>query len=158
MSGILVVTEQTAGVWNRMSFETLAAGQQLSQTLSKPVSALVMGQGVSVLAVELAAYRLENVVALEHDLLSTYTADATVAALSWLISKLQPEIVLFPHTYRVRDFAPCLAARAGHSLVSDIIGFRVEVGSLLLQRQLFQGKLSADYAASAPGIVFASIQ
>ena len=158
MSGILVVTEQTAGAWNRMSFETVAAGQQLSRTLGKPVCAVVFGQGTGALAAELAGYRFDQVVALDHELLGSYTADAVTGALAWLIARLQPEIVLFPHTYRVRDFAPCLAARAGQTLLSDVIGFQLEDGSLVLQRQLFQGKLNADYAAAGPGAVFASLQ
>lgn len=158
MSGILVVTEQTGGVWNRMSFETLAAGQQLAHTLGKPTYAVVLGQGTGALAAELAGYRLDRVIALEHELLSTYTADGATGALSWLIARIQPDVVLFPHTYQVRDFAPCLAARAGRTLVSDVTGFRVEDGTLVLQRQLFQGKLNADYAASGPGTVFASLQ
>jgi electron transfer flavoprotein alpha subunit len=158
MSGILVVTEQTAGVWNRMSFETLAGGQQLSRTLGKPVCAVVFGQGTGALAAELAGYKLDRVIALDHDLLGSYTADAATGALSWLIARWQPEIVLFPHTYRVRDFAPCLAARAGQPLMSDVIGFRVEDGSLVFQRLLFQGKLNADYAASGQGTIFASLQ
>jgi hypothetical protein len=29
MSGILVITEQTGGAWHRISWETVAAGQQL---------------------------------------------------------------------------------------------------------------------------------
>jgi len=158
MSGILVVTDQAGGVWNRMSFETLAAGQLLSGALGQPVCAVVFGQGAGPLAAELAGYRLEKVIALEHELLGDYTADAATAALSWLIAKLQPGVVLFPHTYRVRDFAPCLAARAGRALVSDVIGLRVEDGSLVLQRQLFQGKLNADYAANGSGPIFVSLQ
>ena len=157
MSGILVVTEQTAGAWNRMSFETLAAGQALSTLMAKPVSAVVFGQGIGVLAAELAQFRLEKVIALEHELLADYTVDAATAALSWLVETQQPDVVLLPHTYRVRDFAPCLAARAGRALISDVIGFRVEDGSLVLQRQLFQGKLSADYDAGAAP-VFVSLQ
>jgi electron transfer flavoprotein alpha subunit len=158
MSGILVVTEQTGGVWNRMSFETLAAGQQLARALDKPACAVVLGQGIGAFAAELAGYRLDRVIALEHELLGSYTADGATSALSWLIGKLQPEVVLFPHTYQVRDFAPCLAARAGQSLLSDVTGFHVEDGVLVLQRQLFQGKLNGDYAASSSSLVFASLQ
>ncbi len=158
MSGILVVTEQTAGVWNRMSFETLAAGQQLARTLGKSASAVVFGSETGPLAAELAGYQLERVIALEHELLGSYTADAATGALSWLIAKLEPDVVLFPHTYRVRDFAPCIAARAGHALVSDVTGFHVESGVLVLERLLFQGKLNADYTSSVLGTVFASVQ
>ena len=43
MSGILVITEQRGGAWNRMSFETLAAGQQLASELGQSASAAVPG-------------------------------------------------------------------------------------------------------------------
>ena len=46
---ILVVMEQRAiqgpPAWNRMSWETLAAGQQLARELHQPVSAAVLGIG-----------------------------------------------------------------------------------------------------------------
>ena len=38
---ILVVLEQQAGQWHRMSWETLAAGQQLGAALGQPVEAAV---------------------------------------------------------------------------------------------------------------------
>ena len=44
MSGVLVVMEQRGGVWNRMSFEALAAGQQLAAKLGVECSAAVLGQ------------------------------------------------------------------------------------------------------------------
>ena len=46
MSGVLVVMEQRVGEWSRMSFETLAAGQQIAKELGVPVSAAVVGQGI----------------------------------------------------------------------------------------------------------------
>ena len=158
MSGILVITEQSGGVWNRMSFETLAAGQQLGAALGEGVTAVVCGQGVSALANELAVWLLSGVCALEHELLAEYTADATTAALTWLIEKLQPAVVLLPHTYRGRDFAPALAARARRALISDATGFHVDGGTLVVQRQLFQGKLNADYVATVGGPLFVSLQ
>ena len=49
MSGVLVVMEQRAGVWNKMSFEALAAGQQLATKLGVGVSAAVVGEGLQTL-------------------------------------------------------------------------------------------------------------
>ena len=51
---ILAVMEQRGGAWNRMSFETLAAAQQLAGELNTPASAAVLGQGIDALAGELA--------------------------------------------------------------------------------------------------------
>lgn len=155
---ILVVLEQQSGQWHRMSWETLAAGQQLGAALGEPVEAAVVGKGIGALANEAASKKLEKVWAVEHDLLDSYTADGYTAVLEQLIQKTQPKLVLFAHTYQVRDFAPKLATRFSQVLVSDTIAVRVEAGALTLVRQFFQGKLSGDVRVSGAGPVFASLQ
>ena len=107
---------------------------------------------------ELADKKLDRVYAVEHPLLATYTADGFTAALEQLIRKLSPSIVLFPHTYQVRDFAPKLATRFDQVLISDVIGLRVEAGAPVFVRQLFQGKLNADVKPGGAEPHFASIQ
>jgi electron transfer flavoprotein alpha subunit len=158
VSGVLVVMEQRQGVWHRMSWETLAAGQQLAAQMGLKAYAAVLGQGIGALADELARKKLDHVHAVEHALLATYTADGFTAALEQLIRKFNPSIVLFPHTYQVRDFAPKLATRFHQVLVSDAVGFRVESGSPVFIRQLFQGKLNADVKLGGAEPHFASIQ
>jgi electron transfer flavoprotein alpha subunit len=155
---ILVVLEQQAGQWHRMSWETLAAAQQLGAALGEPVEAAIAGKGIGALANEAAAKKLAKVWAVEHDLLDSYTADGYTAALEQLVRKTQPKLVLFPHTYQVRDFAPKLATRFSQVLVSDVIAARVESGALTLVRQFFQGKLSGDMRVSGAGPIFASLQ
>jgi len=155
---ILVVMEQRDGEWNRMSWETLAAGQQLAGELGTTVSAAVIGQSVNAAAAELAGNQLATVHAVEHDLLKDYTPDAYASALRQLIAKAAPSLVLFPHTYQVRDFLPKLATSLGKVAVSDVVAHRVEGGRLILVRQLFQGKVNADVRFSADGPNFASLQ
>jgi len=145
--------EQNRGVWHRMSWETLAAGQQLAAQIGQTVSAAVVGQ-----AGELVGKKLDRVYAVEHALLATYTADGFTAALEQLIRKIAPSIVLFPHTYQVRDFAPKLATRFDKVLISDTVGLRVESGAPIFVRQLFQGKLNADVKPGAGEPRFVSIQ
>ena len=100
---ILVVMEQRAvqgpPAWSRMSWETLAAGQQLSGELQQPVSAAVLGQGIESLAAELTGKKLDHVYAVEHDLLKDYTPDTYTAAVRQLVEQTQAGIVIFPHTY-----------------------------------------------------------
>src|ERR1700686_5158661 len=158
MSGVLVIMEQRSGAWNRMSWETLVAGQQLASQTGVAASAAVVGQGIAALADELAHKKLERVYAVSHDLLAAYTADGYTAALEQLIRKAAPSIVLFPHTYQVRDFAPKLATRFGQVLISDAVGFRVESGAPIFVRQLFQGKLNADVQPGGGEPHFASLQ
>ncbi len=122
------------------------------------MEAAVVGNGIGTLANEAAARKLAKVWAVEHELLNSYTADGYTAALEQLIQVTQPKLVLFPHTYQVRDFAPKLATRLSQVLVSDVIAARVEAGTLTLVRQFFQGKLSGDVRVSGRGPVFASLQ
>ena len=157
MSGVLVVMEQRGGAWNRMSFETLAAGQQLATDLGQTASAAIPGKDLDALANELASKKLDHVYTVEHDLLDNYTADAFTAALEQLIRKVQPSFVLLPHTYQVRDFAPKLATRFNQVLISDVTGIRTAGGPIFV-RQLFQGKLNADIKPSGPEPHMVSIQ
>jgi len=155
---VLVVLEQTGGKWNRMSWETLAAGQQLSAELGTELYAAIPGSGIAALAAEAAAKKCAKVYAVEHDLLKDYTADAYTAAVEALIRAVSPTLVLFPHTYQVRDFAPKLATRFSQVLISDVIGVRIEAGSPVFVRLLFQGKLNGDVRVSGGGPYFASLQ
>jgi len=155
---ILVVTEQRQGKWNNASFETLVAAQQMAAAASGSVSAAVIGKGVTGLADELAAKNVAEVLLVEHDLLENYTADGYCTALKQVVESTKPDLVLFPHTYQVRDFAPKLAASLGKGMVGDCVGFRNEGGKLVFVRQMFQGKTAADvtFAGAAPW--FASFQ
>jgi electron transfer flavoprotein alpha subunit len=159
---ILVVMEQRAvqgpPAWSRMSWETLAAGQQLARELQQPVSAAVLGQGIEGLASELTEKKLDHVYAVEHDLLKDYTPDTYTAAVRQLVEHTQPGIVIFPHTYQVRDFLPKLATALGRVAVSDAIAHRIEDGKLVLVRQLFQGKLNVDVRFNGDPPYFASLQ
>lgn len=155
---VLVVLEQQGGAWNRMSWETLAAAQSIGAAFGQPVEGAVAGKGIGALAAEAAAKKIAKVWELEHDLLEDYTADGYTAAFEALIRKINPTLVLLPHTYQVRDFAPKLAARFGQSLVSDVIAVKTDAGTPVFVRQLFQGKLNGDVRVNGEGPAFASLQ
>lgn len=158
MSGILVITEQSGGAWHRMSFEALGAALELGRALGLTVRACVFGESVSGLAAELGAYGAEKVIALESPLLRTYTADGAAEALAWLVREEEPDFVVMPHTYQVRDYASRLATRLGRALIADATGFSLEDGAAVFQRQLFQGKLTGDFVFETPGPNFVSVQ
>jgi electron transfer flavoprotein alpha subunit len=141
---ILFIAEQREGKWNKAGFETLAAAQQIAQQAKASLSAVVIGKGVAALANELAGSQLEEVLLIEHDLLEKYTPDGFTLALKQLIAAEKPDLVLLPHTYQVRDFAPKLAASLGKGMIGDCIGYRYENGKLIFVRQMFQGRTAAD--------------
>jgi electron transfer flavoprotein alpha subunit len=152
---ILVITEQRQGKWNNTSFETLVAAQQIAVPTSGTISAAVVGKNVAALAEEVAGKNVAEVLLVEHDLLQGYTPDGYCGALKQAVGAAKQDLVLFPHTYQVRDFAPKLAAMLGKGMVGDCVGFRSEGGKLVFVRQMFQGKTAADvtFTGSAPWFV-----
>jgi len=151
---ILLITEQREGNWNKVSFETLAAAQQIAQQTKGTLAGLVIGKGVAALAAELSAYQLDEVLLVEHDLLEKYTPDGFSLALRQVIESAKPDLVLLPHTYQVRDFAPKLAASMNKGMIGDCIAYRYENGKLVFVRQMFQGRTAADvvFAGEAPWV------
>ena len=155
---ILVITEQRQGKWHNSSFETLVAAQQIAAAAAGSVSAAVVGKGTDALASELAAKNVAEVLQVEHDLLENYTPDGFCIALKQVVESSKPDLVIFPHTYQVRDFAPKLAAMLGKGMIGDCIGYRSEGGKLVFVRQMFQGKTAADVSFVGAGPWFASFQ
>jgi electron transfer flavoprotein alpha subunit len=155
---ILLITEQRDSKWNKTSFETLAAAQQIAAETKSRLAAVIIGKGVAALAGELAGSKLDEVLLVEHDLLAAYTPDGYTIALQQVIAGAKADLVLLPHTYQVRDFAPKLAASLGKGMIGDCIGYRDENGKLILVRQMFQGKTAADVVFEGAGPWFATFQ
>jgi electron transfer flavoprotein alpha subunit len=157
MNGVLVLLEYR-DAWNRMSWEALAAGQEVAAQLGQPLMAAVAGSDLDAAAADLADKSLASAYTVRHPLLAEYTADGFTAAFEQLIESLTPSLVLFPHTYQVRDFAPRLATRFGQSLIADVITIGMDSGKPVFVRQLLQGKLTGDYVHAGVGPCFASLQ
>ena len=155
---ILAVLEHNGTAWGRTSFETLAAAQQIAKQLNTTASAALVRTGGQESANELARKQLEKVYLVDHELLKDYTPDGYTAALRQLIQHAKPALVLFAHTYQVRDFLPKLATSLGKVAVTDVISHRIDNGQVVLVRQLFQGKVNVDvrFTAAAPNL--ASLQ
>ncbi len=155
MSGVWVVLEERNGKMGRISWEALTAGQKLGSQLGLPVSAVLPGTQSEALAAEAASKALAKVVRLEHPLLGQYTPDGFTIALEQFVRSEQPDYLVFPHTYQVRDYAPALAARLGQVLIGDVTA--IGDGPVFV-RQLMQGRLSGEYRHKGDATCFVSVQ
>jgi electron transfer flavoprotein alpha subunit len=155
---ILVVVEQREGKLNRVSWETIAAGQAIAAQTGDTLEAAVVGSGVAAIAGEVATKKLAKVYDLESPKLEPYTPDAFAYALKDFIQKHPAKLVLMPHTYQVRDFIPKLATALETTAISDVIGYKYQGGNLLFTRQMFQGKFVADVSFVGSGPCFVTFQ
>ncbi len=148
---ILVVVEQQQAKLNRVSLETIAAAQAIAKDPGWQVEIAVLGHHIAAIAEELAGKKAAKVYAIESPQLAAYTSDGYVHVLKEFLAGKQSKLVLMPHTYQVRDFAPRLALALGKTVIPDAIGYKYENGKLLFTRQMFQGKFVADVSFSDDG-------
>ncbi|MDQ2976398.1 MAG: electron transfer flavoprotein subunit alpha/FixB family protein, partial [Acidobacteriota bacterium] len=156
--GILVFIEHRNGVLNKTSLEAIAAAQSLGSQLQQALTAVILGPEPSALAQEIGGYDLAKVVTATNAKLNDYTPDGYSDAMERVVRQLDPQLVVMPHTYLVRDFAPKLAARFGKSLISDCIRAQVSGNSITFTRRIFLGKLDADVVSDGAAPVFATFQ
>jgi electron transfer flavoprotein alpha subunit len=157
-NGILVFTEHRGGAISKTTYEAIAAAQNLGAELGQEVLAVVLGSAMNALAEEMTAYQLSKVVYANNAKLAKYTPDAYTDGMERVVRQLDPQFVILPHTYLVRDFAPKLAARFGKSLISDCLRARVEGGAVTFTRRIFLGKIDADVVAEGESPIFATFQ
>ena len=148
---ILVVLEHSQNQLNRMSWEAVAAGQNLAKDLGLSVSILVMGNEIESLTNEAASRDVSEVLTAEHPLLKSYSADGYAQALTQIIEKENPKYVIMGHTYMVRDFMPKVSALLKKPLLADNISYRIDLGNLILTKQVFSGKLVGDVIPEGDG-------
>ncbi len=155
MSCILVVEEARRDGGARIFQETLAAGRKLAALTGLALKAAAVGDSTKNIFLNISGPPPHAGYEIQHPLLETYTADGYVLAFEQLVRTLEADYVLFPHSYQVRDFVPCLAAKFGQVLISDVTA--IEEGPLF-ERQIFQGRMNATYRHEGEGPCFLSIQ
>src|ERR1700682_5376987 len=158
MDTILVVVEQREGKLNRVSWETIAAGQAIAAHTGWTLEAAVVGSGVAAIASKRAGKKVGKVYDVESARLEPYTPDAFAHVLKAFLEKHPVNLVLMPHTYQVRDFVPQLATTLQTTAISDVIGYKYESGKLSFTRQMFQGKFVADVSFAGSGPCFVTFQ
>lgn len=155
---IFVLIDHTEGQPRNASLEAVACAQQISNETGSPVSALILGDGVSSVAETLTRYQLTRVVTIENPSLREYRPETHCSALTQVLSEERPRLVIMAHTYQNLDLAPRLAARLKVALVSDCVGFRMEGSDPVFVRQMFRNKLNADVRVKSDAPWLVSLQ
>lgn len=155
---ILVFIEHKNCILNKVSLEAIAAAQNIGKDLGLKVSAVIPCDKDCALAQEIAQYDLERVIIAKSEKLGSYTPDAYADAWEQVIKATSPQYIVMAHTYRVRDFAPKVAARMGREVVGDVIRYTAGGGKPVFTRRIFLGKLDADVTIGGDAPYFVTFQ
>ena len=142
---ILVVLEDNQGSLHRLSREAVAGAQQLGGS----VTALAIGKNAGSLASELSSYEMEEILTVEHDLLSSYSADGYSEVVTQVIQSISPKTIVVGHTYQTRDFMPRVSAKLDIPFIPDIISLSDEG----FVKQVLNAKLNASVSSESDQMI-----
>ena len=128
-----------------VSWELVGKARELADKLQAKVAGLVLGSQVREVCNQAGAYGCDQVHVLEHTSLSKYVSSLYGHALSDLVRKVQPEILLTGATGLGRDLAGVVATHLRTGLTADCTGLDIEeeTGLMLMTRPTFGGNIMA---------------
>ncbi len=143
--GLWVFAEQRGGKIQEVAFELLGEGRRLADKLGVEMSAVLLGHRVGPCAATLFEHGADNVYVVDHPALELYTAEPYAEAMSALIRKHKPEVVLAGATSMGRGFIARVAIQVGAGLTADCTELDVdaEKRQLLQTRPAFGGNIMA---------------
>lgn len=149
--GVFVFAQQVDCKISGVSFELIGKAKDLAADLNTDVTAVILGDGVTALADELAAYGADKVVVVDNPVLKEYTTEPYTHAMHEVINRYKPDVVLFGATAIGRDLAPRVSARVKTGLTADCTKLEVDaeadansgLNNLRMTRPAFGGNIMA---------------
>lgn len=142
---VMVFVEQRSGEIQNVSLELLGKGRELADKINNKLSAVLLGHNIKKLSEELIEYGADEVVYVEDENLDVYLTSTYTKALTEVINKKNPDIVLVGATTIGRDLAPRVSATIETGLTADCTSLEIddENQGLLMTRPAFGGNIMA---------------
>ncbi len=144
--GVWVNVELERGRVHPVSWELLGEGRKLADHLGVPLSGVVLGAAdaaTDAAAADAIRYGADFVHVVRDPVLAHYRTDPYTKALTELVERRRPEILLLGATTLGRDLAGAVATTLGTGLTADCTELRIddETRSLAATRPTFGGTL-----------------
>ena len=146
--GVYVFAQQVDNEISSIAFELLGKAKDLAKDLGTDVTAVLVGSGVKGLADQLAEYGADKVIVVDDPELKDYRTEPYAHALSSVINKYKPEIMLVGATAIGRDLGPRVSARVATGLTADCTV--LEIGDFPLQAVPGQEQLHNQLLMTRP--------
>ncbi len=137
---ILVYIQSAEEKINPISLESLVSAQQLKKEKLAQIHAVTFSSDI---ANKLSQYDIDSVIYVNDNNLQEYSPLYYIETFNQLSSELNPDLIIFGHTYETRDWVPRLSARLDIPFLSDCVGMSVN-DTISYTRSLYQNKINTD--------------
>jgi len=141
---VWIVAEIKDNKVRNVSFELLGKAIELAGELNQNPCVLLIGNNIKRFNQDFSNRGAKKIYIAEHEDLKDYHTETYSSVITGIISKYNPNIVLYPATINGRDLAPRIAATLKLGLTADCTGLSIKDGLLLQTRPAFGGNIMAD--------------
>lgn len=138
---ILVVTEHMDGKLTDVSFEMVGKAKELASSLGGQAVALMLGSNVAGLA---GSFASDSTLYVDDPGLADFNPEAYGKVVEALVKEKSPRLVMFGWTATGMDMAAWLSARLDIPFVANAKSMSVEGGDLIVNSQIYGGKMMAE--------------
>lgn len=157
MSSVLVFVATDGGRIRRASLEVLTQAREQAATLGMSVDALVVSDRPSEFADDVASYGPDRVLTVEHPAFASHRNQPVLAALTEVVRKTDPRVVLMASTESAKDILGALAVRTGSAAIPDVASFEITPDAVNARRPVMAAKQLAPTSSEA-GRVLVSVR
>jgi electron transfer flavoprotein alpha subunit len=138
---IFVITEHMAGMFSDVSFEMVGKAKELASAFGGQVIAVSLGSGISA-----DVFASDATIYVDDAALAQFNPEAYGKVIEALVKEKSPRLVLFGWTATGMDLAAWLSARTGKPCVAYARDLCIENGALVVNSQIYGGKMIAEVA------------
>ncbi|WP_292757102.1 electron transfer flavoprotein subunit alpha/FixB family protein [Methylophaga sp. UBA2689] len=142
MKTFLLITEHRRGELRPISLEVIAAAQELRQDDDKVVVAVIGEQAENYVA-DLSVAGVDEIITVKTATVE-FDPDIFEAAITSLMEKLDPEVVLLPHTVDSLGYAATLARKGNYGFATDVYGLQYDGDELVATRSGYDQKVNVE--------------
>ncbi len=138
--GVWIFAEQKNSHPLAVTYELIGEGRKIADALKEPLTVVLFGYELSEAVEAIARCETDRVIVMEDEKLASYHDEYYAHALTGLVNKYQPAVLLMGGTTNGRSLAPRVAVRLGTGLTADCTELEVDLERhCLLQTQPAMG-------------------
>jgi electron transfer flavoprotein alpha subunit len=138
---IFVITEHLDGKFSDVSFEMIGKAKELASTLGGQTVAIALGNGTSA-----NVFSSDSTIYVDDANLAQFNPEAYGKVIEALVKEKSPRLIMFGWTATGMDLAAWLSARLGKPCVAYARDLCIENNALIVNSQVYGGKMIADVA------------
>jgi electron transfer flavoprotein alpha subunit len=149
---IFVIIEQMDGNFADISYEMVGKAKELAASWGGQTVAVVLGNGIST-----DGFASDSTLYVEDPNLAQFNPEAYDKVIEALVKEKSPRLVMFGWTATGMDLAAWLSARTGKPCVAYARDLCIENNALVVNSQVYGGKLIAEVAPQGDMAIVACV-